>query len=301
MLTLTIKKQWFGLILSGEKKEEYREIKEYYDNRLLNLFGAIWVDGVLLQGDTVPEEIRKEPVQKIIFRNGYGKNSAKFVAKCRLRAGFGREEWGAERGKAYYILDIVDAERILKYAVYRGKVGLYAMEYFDKIDEELFLSRGVLGWRHIARERLPIVVNSAGGRCSFYPVEKNFVEIIEVPENQEPLTREQCFPKNSSEFGFGWISPDGDTFNTGFEGHYQAAEMLCEEYGYSTFSPERTLEEKGWVKIFRDAPYTPDNWKKRIYAEKMRITKKQADTLVDLGYSSDDDFAFILEESERYW
>ncbi len=301
MLTLTIKKEWFDLILSGKKKEEYREIKEYYDKRLLNLFGTTWENGVLIPGDTVSEKDRKEPVQKIIFRNGYAKNSAKIIADCRLRAGFGKEEWGADPGKMYYILEIVDVERVLKYAVYRGKVGLYAMEYFDRIDGKLFNDRGILGWQHIDKESLPIVVNEGGGRCSFFPVERNFVEIIEVPESQEPLTREQCFPQNSPEFGFGWISPDGDTFNTGFEGHYQAAGMLCKEYGYNTISPERTLEESGWVKIFRDAPYTPDNWKKRIYVEKARITKKQADTLVDLGFSSDDDFVFLMEESERYW
>ena len=34
MLVLPIKKKWFDMILSGEKKEEYREIKPYYDSRL---------------------------------------------------------------------------------------------------------------------------------------------------------------------------------------------------------------------------------------------------------------------------
>ena len=34
----------------------------------------------------------------------------------------------------------------VKYAIYQGKVGLYAKEYFDKIDPELFNDRGVLGW-----------------------------------------------------------------------------------------------------------------------------------------------------------
>lgn len=29
MLVLPIKKQWFDMIISGEKKEEYREIKPY--------------------------------------------------------------------------------------------------------------------------------------------------------------------------------------------------------------------------------------------------------------------------------
>ncbi len=41
MLTLPIKRMWFDMVASGEKKEEYREIKEYYDSRLLNAFGAI--------------------------------------------------------------------------------------------------------------------------------------------------------------------------------------------------------------------------------------------------------------------
>ena len=33
MLVLPIKKKWFDMIISGEKKEEYREIKPYYDIR----------------------------------------------------------------------------------------------------------------------------------------------------------------------------------------------------------------------------------------------------------------------------
>ena len=32
----------------------------------------------------------------------------------------------------------------IKYAVYKGSVGLYAKEYFDKIDPELFTDRGGL-------------------------------------------------------------------------------------------------------------------------------------------------------------
>lgn len=31
MLILPIKRKWFDMILSGEKKEEYRDIKPYYD------------------------------------------------------------------------------------------------------------------------------------------------------------------------------------------------------------------------------------------------------------------------------
>lgn len=110
------------MILSGEKKEEYREIKEYYETRFQNLFGAITVypssifsdrsEYELLQGEAVPEEIRKDSIEEIIFRNGYSKNSKSVKARCRLRIGKGRPEWGAEPDKQYYILEIVSVKEI---------------------------------------------------------------------------------------------------------------------------------------------------------------------------------------------
>lgn len=112
MLTLPIKKQWFEMIAAGIKKEEYREIKPYYEGRLQNLFGAIILEPLdrskvdVLQGDQVPEEIRREAVQPIIFRNGYSKNSPELLAKCSLSVGTGRPEWGAEPGQRYFILTI---------------------------------------------------------------------------------------------------------------------------------------------------------------------------------------------------
>lgn len=41
MLILPIKRKWFDMILSGEKKEEYRDIKPYYDTRLMDASGII--------------------------------------------------------------------------------------------------------------------------------------------------------------------------------------------------------------------------------------------------------------------
>lgn len=35
VLTLTVSKQWFDMIVAGEKTEEYREIKAYWINRLI--------------------------------------------------------------------------------------------------------------------------------------------------------------------------------------------------------------------------------------------------------------------------
>lgn len=90
MLTLPIKSKWFNMILNGEKKEEYREIKPYYKSRLEKLF--------VFQTPEYKEKIK--------FRNGYSSKSPEFIAECSLRIGQGKVEWGAEDGKAYYILKI---------------------------------------------------------------------------------------------------------------------------------------------------------------------------------------------------
>ena len=126
MLTLPIQKRWYDMILSGEKKEEYREIKEYYETRFQNLFGAITIHPLyppdnfldrsefeLLQGEAVPEEIRKDGVQEVIFRNGYSKNSKAIKARCKLRIGKGRPEWGASLDRQYYILEILNVEELV--------------------------------------------------------------------------------------------------------------------------------------------------------------------------------------------
>lgn len=99
--------------------------KEYYETRFQSLFGAITIHPLyppdnfldrsefeLLQGEAVPEEIRKDRVQEIIFRNGYSKNSEAIKARCRLWIGKGRPKWGAEQNKQYYILEILNVEKM---------------------------------------------------------------------------------------------------------------------------------------------------------------------------------------------
>lgn len=107
MLTLPIKKKWFDMILSGEKKEEYREINPYYEARFMNLFGVVFCCGTWLKCSEIGlSECAKDEVQEITFRNGYSKNSPSFIAKCTLSVGTGKEEWGAEKDKEYFVLTI---------------------------------------------------------------------------------------------------------------------------------------------------------------------------------------------------
>lgn len=91
-MVLTIKKKWFDMIVSGEKKEEYREIKQYYKTRFNNLWAGSLIGG--------------KAKRHIRLRNGYSKTSPSILTVCTIDTGPGREEWGAEPGKEYYRLHI---------------------------------------------------------------------------------------------------------------------------------------------------------------------------------------------------
>ena len=103
MLTLPIKKQWFDMIAKGEKKEEYREIKPYYERRFVTA-GLLdwWTD------DHIPTGNEKQ----VILRNGYGYCSPTMYVNVTLTIGEGKPEWGAEPNKKYYVLHIESIDRI---------------------------------------------------------------------------------------------------------------------------------------------------------------------------------------------
>ena len=42
MIILPIKRKWYEMILTGEKKEEYREIKPYYKSRFKKVFSIFF-------------------------------------------------------------------------------------------------------------------------------------------------------------------------------------------------------------------------------------------------------------------
>lgn len=105
MLVLPIKKKWFDMILSGGKKEEYRETSSYWMVRFAKVFGEC------AYGIVYPKCLETESlVAEVMFRNGYRKNSPSFIAKCTLSVGTGKEEWGAEPGKEYYVLSILEVK-----------------------------------------------------------------------------------------------------------------------------------------------------------------------------------------------
>ena len=77
-LHLTLCKKWFDMIKSGIKKEEYREIKPYWETRLRKKYDAVK------------------------FVNGYCKNSPSFLIELEgICEGVGRPEWWVYSGHRF--------------------------------------------------------------------------------------------------------------------------------------------------------------------------------------------------------
>ena len=98
MLTLPIKKKWFDMIKSGEKKEEYRELKPYYASRFLHYI--------------VAQKVTPNITNYVLFRNGYGKDKPTIKCGVKISKGFGKLEWGAKYLEEYYVLKILSVEEI---------------------------------------------------------------------------------------------------------------------------------------------------------------------------------------------
>lgn len=185
----------------------------------------------------------------------------------------------------------------MKYAIFLTPDGRYrATQYVDNLND----CKNIIGGRYVKQEDLPILVNRMGGHCSFGPNEKGFVKIVECAENEEPLTREEMYPKNWSNFKYGWIDTDGNTYTCGHEGHSLSARYICDELGFETYNAERFLEEKGWVKV--TASWERGVLKTRVYPHELYVTKKQYETLFDLGLHDCD---YIIQAaiyySEKEW
>ena len=71
VLMLTLKKKWFEMIASGEKKEEYRDLKQYWITRL------------------------ERKVDTIHFKNGYSNDVPEMYVECKaISINGGKPEWG---------------------------------------------------------------------------------------------------------------------------------------------------------------------------------------------------------------
>lgn len=125
-LKLVIKKEWFDKIMSGEKTDEYRDIKEYYVSRFLELKEPLSIQGInYLRGLFCyywgftnsryraisklleHKEVSYKKYDTVVFYVGYKKyrESAEFELK-EITTGHGLTTWGAKIGVNYFILKL---------------------------------------------------------------------------------------------------------------------------------------------------------------------------------------------------
>jgi hypothetical protein len=107
VLHLTLKKKWFDMIASGEKKEEYREVKDYWINRLL--WGSFMLDAPISGNVLVRKYEWHKPKDFTIieFKNGYSKNAPTMQIESKgIEIREGNPEWGAEAGTEYFVIKL---------------------------------------------------------------------------------------------------------------------------------------------------------------------------------------------------
>ena len=107
ILKLTLRKIWFDMIASGEKTEEYREIKKFWLQRFTETYPGppemvcVMKDGTRFEFDFISE------FDQVEFTNGYGKHRPKITLECKgIHIGTGKPELGAEHGGNYFVIKL---------------------------------------------------------------------------------------------------------------------------------------------------------------------------------------------------
>ena len=121
-LKLTLTKKWFDMILNQEstlvKKQEYREIKEFWIRRFVENHSPEHISNEQIKetllnpkdGDVFDTEWCELLYFPLIeFTNGYGKHRPSFIIKAEpIKVGYGKPEWGAVEGEKYFVLNLLE-------------------------------------------------------------------------------------------------------------------------------------------------------------------------------------------------
>ena len=114
-LQMSLKTKWFEMTKSGEKTEDYREINEYWFKRLV----YHWKEHFLSRKMSQPTQQNIEFIlnsgcfgfndfDSNIMTLGYPrKDDKERIIKFEhtgIEISEGREEWGAEKGKLYFVI-----------------------------------------------------------------------------------------------------------------------------------------------------------------------------------------------------
>ena len=115
VLDLSLKHRWYDMIASGEKTEEYREIKDFYFKRL-NFEWRLHLEDGCYKGCIDfrhhPEKCAKcgrfspYPYDAVRFHRGQGSPVTMLVECLGITIGKGKPEWGAPEDKEVFIIKL---------------------------------------------------------------------------------------------------------------------------------------------------------------------------------------------------
>lgn len=117
-LTLNVKKKWFDMILSGEKKEEYRAIKASFCNKFLNdeykkpAFHNYEGVKIIVNNDNFPFK----KYNTVTFLNGMKTKTPTIIIECKgISIGTAKPEWSDKwQGEVFIIKlgEIIETKNI---------------------------------------------------------------------------------------------------------------------------------------------------------------------------------------------
>lgn len=122
VLHLPLKGEWYDMIASGEKREEYREFKEYYIARFVEMRNTLLGQVIYTKltshlvsyyamnkdrfiSDLLSGVLRLKDYDEVRFSRGYTNRTMAYEV-LGLRFGFGDVAWGAPAYATCFIIDL---------------------------------------------------------------------------------------------------------------------------------------------------------------------------------------------------
>lgn len=97
ILDLSLTYKWFDMIASGEKKEEYREIKDYWLHRLTHIRSYT---------GKLDEILFEKQYDWVRFHRGQGGRQTMLIECKGISVGYGNTEWGAPADREVFIIKL---------------------------------------------------------------------------------------------------------------------------------------------------------------------------------------------------
>lgn len=92
-----------GAIVETREGDKYILLK---DTNVLGEIKSYWTKRFNFEKNTLYLQ------RTVIFKNGYRKDSPQIKCYVKIKKGYGKKELGAEKNKVYYVLEILNVEKV---------------------------------------------------------------------------------------------------------------------------------------------------------------------------------------------